>query len=290
MGSFRIVTESTADLTPEIINSFDVTVIPMHFSVDGVDYANYPDNRELAPGDFFDMLKNGKQSTTMAVNIGDFESTFTPILEEGCDILYLAFSSALSSTYDTSLLAISELKERFPKRKIISVNTLCASMGEGLITCLAAKKRDEGMNIEEVAQWVTDNRLSLCQWFTVDDLMHLYRGGRVSAISAHIGSMLGIKPVLHVDDEGRLIPVLKVRGRRQSLEALGKSMQELSIDPAEQMVLISHGDCLESAEFLAAYIRENMGTQDIRIGPIGPVVGSHSGPGTVALFFVGTHR
>ena len=290
MSNFRIVTESTADLSPELIEAFDITVIPMHFSIDEKDYINFPDNRDLSPKDFYDRLRNGKSSSTMAVNIGDFEDCFTPILEAGDDILYLAFSSALSSTYDTSLLIVKELKERFPERKIISINTLSASMGEGLLVCLAAKKRDEGMEIEELAQWVTDNRLNVCQWFTVDDLMHLFRGGRVNAVSAHIGSMLGIKPVLHVDSEGRLTPVSKIRGRRQSIEALEKAMKELSVNPAEQMIFISHGDCLESAELLASIIKDSMGTTDIHIAPIGPVVGTHAGPGTVALFFFGTQR
>ena len=185
---------------------------------------------------------------------------------------------------------MEELREKFPDRKIRTVDTLAASMGQGLLVYLAAKKRQEGMGLDELGDWVEENRLKLCHWFTVDDLMFLKRGGRVSGAAAVMGTMLGIKPVLHVDDEGHLIPMEKVRGRRASLDALVKHMQATAIRPAEQTVFISHGDCQADCDYVAQQLREKLGVKHIVTSCIGPVIGAHSGPGTVALFFVGEKR
>lgn len=290
MNEYIIITESTADLTQELVDRYELSVIPMRFCVGDEEFVNYPDNRELSPKDFYDMLRDGKTSTTSAVNMADFEEFFTPILESGKDILYLGFSSALSSTYGTSLIAADALREKFPERKIITVDTKCASMGEGLIVCKAAKLRQQGMSIEEVAQWVENNLENTIQWFTVDDLMHLYRGGRVSAISAHMGTALGIKPLLHVDDEGCLKAMQKVRGRKKALEALCDIIGEKKSDMTGEMVFISNADCLEDAEYLAKLIAEKYAPEEICIGDIGPVVGSHTGPGGLAMFFFGKVR
>lgn len=290
MNNYCIVTESTADLTSELIERFDISVIPMRFCVDDIEYVNYPDNRDLTPKQLYDMLREGKTSTTSAVNIADFEEYFTPILESGKDILYLAFSSALSSTYATSLLAAESLQEKFPERKIITVDTKCAAMGEGLIVCKAAKLKQQGMKIEEVAKWAEEHRANVVQWFTVDDLMHLYRGGRVSAISAHMGTALGIKPLLHVDEEGYLKAMQKVRGRKKALDALCDVMGERKNDMTGELVFISHGDCIEDAKYLAEQIKSKYSPEEIYIGDVGPVIGSHTGPGVVTLFFFGNDR
>lgn len=290
MSEYVLFTDSNTDLPADLVQQLDLSVIPMLFEMDGKSYYNYPDNREMDPKDFYAALKNGKMCTTSQVSPSRFDEIFSPVLESGKDILYLCFSSGLSGTYNTSRLAVEELHEKYPDRKIRTVDTLAASMGQGLLVYLAAKKRQEGMGLDELGDWVEENRLKLCHWFTVDDLMFLKRGGRVSGAAAVMGTMLGIKPVLHVDDEGHLIPMEKVRGRRASLDALVKHMQATAIQPAEQTVFISHGDCQADCDYVANQLREKLGVKHIVTSYIGPVIGAHSGPGTVALFFVGEKR
>ncbi len=290
MRDYCIVTDSTCDLPANIVTDLGITVIPMEFQLDGTTYLNYPDGRDYDFHAFYDALRAGKASTTSQVNYQTFLDTFTPILESGRDILYLAFSSGLSGTYNGSVIAANDLMEKYPGSKVISVDTLAASVGEGLLVYTAAKKREEGLSLDELAQWVTDNRLHLCHWFTVDDLNHLKRGGRVSPAVAIIGTALGIKPVMHVDDEGHLIPVSKVRGRRKSLDALVEHMAETCDKPESQTIFIGHGDSKEDAEYVAKLVRQKFKVKNIILNYIGPVIGSHSGPGTLALFFFGTHR
>ena len=290
MRDHCIVTDSTCDLPANIVTDLGITVIPMEFQLDGTTYLNYPDGRDYDFHAFYDALRAGKASTTSQVNYQTFLDTFTPILESGRDILYLAFSSGLSGTYNGSVIAANDLMEKYPGSKVISVDTLAASVGEGLLVYTAAKKREEGLSLDELAQWVTDNRLHLCHWFTVDDLNHLKRGGRVSPAVAIIGTALGIKPVMHVDDEGHLIPVSKVRGRRKSLDALVEHMAETCDKPESQTIFIGHGDSKEDAEYVAKLVRQKFKVKNIILNYIGPVIGSHSGPGTIALFFFGTHR
>ena len=290
MSKYLLYTDSNTDLSPELVQQMDVQVIPMLFDMDGQSYYNYPDNHEMAPHDFYQALRGGKVCTTSQVSINRFVEIFEPELQQGNDILYLAFSSGLSGTFNSSRLALEELKEKYPDRRIRTVDTLAASMGQGLLVYLAAQKRQQGMDLDELGDWVEENRLKLCHWFTVDDLMFLKRGGRVSGAAAVVGTMLGIKPVLHVDDEGHLIPMEKVRGRRASLDALVKHMAETAINPAEQTIFISHGDCQADCDYVADQIRQKLGTKNIVTNFIGPVIGAHSGPGTVALFFVGEKR
>ena len=290
MSEYVLFTDSNTDLPADLVQQLDLSVIPMLFEMDGKSYYNYPDNHEMDPKDFYAALRGGKVCTTSQVSPSRFDEIFSPVLESGKDILYLCFSSGLSGTYNTSRLAVEELREKFPDRKIRTVDTLAASMGQGLLVYLAAKKRQEGMGLDELGDWVEENRLKLCHWFTVDDLMFLKRGGRVSGAAAVMGTMLGIKPVLHVDDEGHLIPMEKVRGRRASLDALVKHMQATAIQPAEQTVFISHGDCQADCDYVAQQLREKLGVKHIVTSYIGPVIGAHSGPGTVALFFVGEKR
>ena len=209
--NYVILTDSTTDISQAIADEINVKVWPMQFELDGLAYRNFPDEREMKSDDFYDLMRSGKMPKTSQINVVDFCEYFSEYLEKGLDILYICFSSGLSGTYNNSLIAIEELKEKYPDRTVISVDSLAASMGEGLLVYLAAQQKNKGMGLQELAKWVEDNRLHLCHWFTVDDLHHLKRGGRVSAATAIVGSALNIKPVLHVDDEGHLINVSKVR-------------------------------------------------------------------------------
>lgn len=290
MRDYILLTDSTADLPQYLVDELNIYVFPLLFELDGKSYHNYPDNHELSPELFYNYLREGKNSITSQINSSTFQEVFSQCLEKGKDILYLCFSSGLSGTYQSSRLAIEELQEKYPDGKIRTIDTLCASMGEGLLVYLAAKMKQSGKSLDEVADWVEANKLNLCHWFTVDDLIFLKRGGRVSTAAAVVGTMLGIKPVLYVDNEGHLIPQQKVRGRKASLDALVQQMEKTVIEPASQTVFISHGDCLADAEYVAEQIRKKFGIKDIVINFIGPVIGSHSGPGTVALFFIGSER
>ena len=287
---YRIITDSTGDLTPELIRDLQLTVIPMEFTIDGKSYRNYPDGHEMSAKAFYHLLRAGKTSTTAQINAHEFMDWADPILQAGKDILYLAFSSGLSGTCQSAYLAKEELSARYPDRKIYVVDSLAASMGEGLLAYYASKMQLEGKTIDEVYQWLQDNKLHLCHWFTVDDLNHLKRGGRVSSAAALFGTMLGIKPVLHVDDAGHLIPVAKIRGRRQSLDSLVAHMEQTVTNPEEQVIFISHGDCEKDAQYVADQIRAKWNVREIVLNEIGPVIGTHSGPGTVALFFLGSKR
>ena len=284
---FVIITDSASDLSPERAKEYGVSLIPLTVTVEGSD--SVPDT-EADKKELYAELRAKKSATTSAIN---YEAALEAIGAEvgaGNDVLYIGFSSGLSSTASTGILVCKELSEQYPDRKVYGVDSLCASLGEGLLVYLAAKKRDSGASIEEVRDYVEDTKLHLCHWFTVDDLFFLKRGGRVSAATAVVGSMLSIKPVMHVDNEGHLINVGKARGRKASLEALVNKMAETAIDPASQTVFICHGDCIEDAEYTANLIRERLGVKDIMIDYTGAVIGSHSGPGTLAIFFLGTHR
>ena len=290
MSDFVLFTDSSADLTAQMVQQADVEVLPLSFNIQGRTYHNYPDNREMDPALFYDMLRAGELATTAAVNVGEYVQAIEPFLAQGRDVLVLAFSSGLSGTYNSSRLAVEELQEKYPQRKIYTVDTLCASLGQGLLVWLAAQQRKEGKSIEEVRDWAEANKLSLCHQFTVDDLHFLKRGGRISATTAVVGSMLQIKPVLHVDDEGHLINIGKARGRHASLKALVDKMEKTVTEEGKKTVFISHGDCLKDAETVAEMVRQRFGTQDIRINYVGPVIGAHSGPGTLALFYLGSQR
>ncbi len=290
MADFKILTDSCGDLSPALITQLELDVFPMFFRLGRKDYQNYPDDRELSNRVFYDNLRDGQVATTVAVNPAQWSELARPHLEAGKDILILAFSSGLSTTYQSACLAAEELREEFPDRKIEVVDSLCASMGEGLFCYHVARKRQSGATLEETKEYALSIRLKLCHWFTVDDLYFLKRGGRVSSTAALVGTMLQIKPVLHVDDEGHLIPVTKVRGRKAALNQLVKEMEATATDPENQTVFISHGDCIEDAQYVKKLIQEKLGTRNIILNPIGPVIGAHSGPGTVALFFLGSKR
>lgn len=290
MTNFILMTDSACDLPDSLAKGLGLTVLPLSITIEEKSYANYLDERELPVKAFYSMLREGKIGSTSAVNTATFIQAMEPFLQDGQDVLYLGFSSALSSTFNSAATAAAELRERYPERKIYALDTLCASLGQGLLVYLAAQKKLSGASIEEVVAYVEENRPHLCHWFTVDDLNHLHRGGRVSATSAVVGTVLNIKPVLHVDDEGRLINVSKVRGRKKSISALFAEMQATAINPDEQMIFISHGDCQEDADSLAEMIKAKYNVKDVIINHVGPVIGAHSGPGTLALFFLGEHR
>ncbi len=288
MSDYVIVTDSSADLPDSLVRELGVEVLPLSFTVQGKTYHNYPDDREMDPKVFYKMLRDGEMATTSAVNVAEYTAMLEPLLQAGKDVLVLAFSSGLSTTYQSSVIAVNELSEQYPDRKICTVDTLCASMGQGLMVWLAVQEQRKGKSLEEVRDWVEENKLHLCHWFTVDDLHFLKRGGRISAATAVVGTMLSIKPVLHVDDEGHLISMGKARGRGASLTALVDHMEQTVTDV--DTVFISHGDCLADAEKEAADVKKRFGTKDVVINNIGPVIGAHAGPGTVALFFLGTKR
>ncbi|MEG0755285.1 MAG: DegV family protein [Oscillospiraceae bacterium] len=290
MSDYVIVTDSSADLTADLVNELGVEVLPLTFTIKGKTYQNHPDNRDMDPKLFYELLRNEEMATTAAVNVADYTELLTPILQSGKDVLILVFSSGLSATYQSACLAAGELAEEFPDRKIMTVDTLAASLGEGLLVWHAAQLKNAGKSMEEVAQWVEENKLHLCHWFTVDDLHFLKRGGRVSAATAVLGTMLSIKPVMHVDNEGHLINMTKARGRKASMVALVDNMEKFAIDPANQMVFLSHGDCLEDAQKVADMVKERLGVKEVILNNVGPVIGAHSGPGTLALFFLGTER
>ncbi len=287
---FLILTDSTCDMPQEMADALGIAILPIRVVLEGKEYAHYLDGRELGFRDFYEKLRAGISAKTSAANMEEFLAQMEPALAAGRDVLYLGFSSALSSTYGVGAVTAAQLAEKYPERKIYAVDTLCASFGQGLLVYLAAQQRLQGKSIDEVKAYAEEIRPQLCHWFTVDDLQHLKRGGRVSAAAAAFGTVLNIKPVLHVDDEGRLVPVSKVQGRIASIKSLMKKMQETAVNPAEQVVFISHGDCEKEAKKLADMVRENIGVKEIVINPIGPIIGAHSGPGTVALFFLGTER
>ena len=280
-------TDSCCDLPQSYAEERDLTIVPMSYRVDGVDYVD-DYGLSLSYHDFYEKLRAGIPSSTSQVTSAQYEAAFAPALQAGRDVVCLAFSSALSSTYESALLAKRNLEERYPGRSVYVIDSLCASMGQGLLTHLMLNKRDEGLSTQEVVAWVEENKGRLCHWFTVYDLNHLKRGGRVSAAAAFFGTMLSVKPVLHVDDQGRLIPMEKVKGRARSVQSLFDHMKQTAQE--NQTIFISHGDSEADALRLKEMIQQEFGIQDIRINFIGPIVGSHSGPDTLALFFLGAPR
>lgn len=290
MSDYVILTESSSDISLKIAADNDIQVMPMDFILEGKSYAHYADSREMDVKAFYQKLRDGAVVTTAAENMEDYMTWVKPLLEQGKDVLLVVFSSGLSSTFSTANVALAELREQYPHRKILAVDSLCASAGEALLAYYAAQNRAKGMSIEENAQWLEDNKLHLAHWFTVDDLMFLKRGGRVSSATALVGTMLSIKPVLHVDDEGHLINVGKARGRKASMKALADKAAETGVDLSNQVIFISHGDCLDDAQWLAQEVRDRFHPVDVVISDIGPVIGAHSGPGTLALYFMASHR
>ena len=287
MPNYKILTDSGCDLPAEMLEQLGVQKVSLSVLFRGETRIDTVDD---GIKEFYDGLRAGDIATTSAVNPDGWAGLIEPVLLEGQDALVLTFSSGLSTTYQSAVIAAQELAERYPQRKVYVVDTLCASLGQGLLVWYACKKRDEGMELEALRDWVESNKLHLCHWFTVDDLMFLKRGGRVSAATALVGTMLQIKPVLHVDDEGHLINVGKARGRKASIDALANKITELGEGFENETMFISHGDCPEDAEYLARILKEKHGVKHVHINHVGAVIGSHAGPGVLALFFLGKHR
>lgn len=290
MSNYRIMTDSCCDLPQSMADELELLVAPLSVNYKGKDVKNYLDGRELDPKVFYQGLRDGEMTSTSAANPTLWQSYMEPVLKEGQDLLVLAFSSGLSTTYNAACIAAEELKETYPERKIYVVDTLCAALGQGLFVWYVANLKKNGATLEEARDWAEENKLHLVHWFTVEDLHFLKRGGRVSATTAVVGSMLQIKPVLHVDNEGHLIAKAKVRGRKASIQALAKKVGELCENPSEQTMAICHGDCIEDAEYLASILKETYNVPEVIIHVIGPVIASHSGPGTLAVFFMGRER
>lgn len=290
---FEIVTDSCCNLLEDMIDDFGIHVLPLTFMVDGEDevYQSYLKGERTDLKQFYTMMREGKVFKTSLPNLAESEALFRELLGSGRDVLYIAFSSGLSGTYQALSLMAAQLQEEFPERKIHVVDSLAASGGQGLLVWYAVQHARAGESIDQVRDWLEESKLHLAHWFTVDDLMFLFRGGRVSKTAAWAGTLLNIKPVLHVDDEGHLIPMEKVRGRKKSLNALIDHMEKSANKPISgQMVFITHGDCIEDAEYVAAKIKERFGVKEVVINYVDPVIGAHSGPGTMALFFLADKR
>ena len=289
MSEYVITTDNNSDLPEKYLKDHGVGCMYLSYSMDG---KNYTHGNFLPEHEFYEAMRNGSMPTTAQVNPENAKALLEPYLKEGKDILHIAFSSGLSGTYNSSRIAAEELMEEYPDRKIIVVDSLSASLGQGLLVWLAQQKKELGQTLEDVADWVEKNKLKMVHLFTVDDLNHLYRGGRVSRTTAIVGSMLNIKPVLHVDNEGKLTAIGKVRGRKKALQELIKLMDEkIGIFGADcDTIFISHGDCEQDAQYVAAKVKEKYNIKNIIINQVGATIGAHSGPGTMALFFVGDVR
>ncbi len=285
--AYRIITDSCCDFPEKMYGELGLTLVRLSVNFKGQSVNTY--SEKWLKG-MFDGLRAGETATTAAANPTDWQNAIEPVLAAGEDALVMAFSSGLSTTYQSAVIAAEELMEKYPDRQVKVVDTLCASMGQGLLVWYACQKRDEGLSLEDLSSWCEERKFNLCHWFTVDDLMYLKRGGRVSAATALVGTMLQIKPVLHVDNEGHLINVAKARGRRASIEALAKKMQEQALPGENDTAFISHGDCIEDANYLADILKEKCGVKNVVISYVGAVIGSHSGPGTLALFYIGKER
>ncbi|MBD8960565.1 MAG: DegV family protein [Clostridiales bacterium] len=287
MNDYVLYTDSACDLPDDLLARLGVRYRSLTFAFEGE--SEHAD-RDVPAKEFYAKMRAGGIAKTAAINTEEFRGAFEEEIAAGHDILYIAFSSGLSTTYNSGRFALADLSDKYPERKLVAVDSLCASAGFGLLVYLAAGKMADGATLEEVEKFVLDTRLHICHWFTVDDLVYLKRGGRISPAATLIGTMLGIKPVLHVDDEGHLVNVSKARGRQASIHALADHYGELALDKKNGTVFISHGDCLEDAETLRDMLAEEYGAKVELITDIGPVIGAHSGPGTLALFFVGSAR
>ena len=311
MTNYVILTDSGTDFSKKVAKELDVHVVDLFVTIEGKDPV--PDS-EMDPKVLYEMLRAKHKASTAAVNIDDFIRTMEGYLKEGKDVLYLGFSSGLSSTYAAGHCAAEELAAKYPERKIYTVDTLCASLGEGLLVYCAAKMRKNGESIEKVRDFAENCKLNLCHWFTVDDLFFLKRGGRVGAATAVVGTVLGIKPIMHVDNEGKLVKVGVARGRKASIDAMFDKVKDTMISLKEDLssvsddlkdgigrikeltadlqntIFISHGDCEEDAGYLANRLKKELGIKDVFVDFVGSVIGSHSGPGTLAIFYLGTQR
>lgn len=290
MKNFIITTDTTCDLPAEYIAEHRIGMLSLTYTIDGKTYSW---ENPLPVTDFYNYMRTGSLPTTSQANPEEAKMLFERILrEQDCDILHISFSSGLSGSYNSSRIAAEELSEEYPGHRIVVIDSLCASLGEGLLVHKAVTLKSEGRSLEETAAWLEENKLHLVHNFTVDDLFHLYRGGRVSKTAAFVGTMINLKPILHVDDEGHLIPLSKVRGRKKSMIALVDAMEKQvgSWRDKNDMIFISHGDCADEAQFVADLIKKRLGYDSFLINHVGPTIGAHTGPGVLALFYMGDFR
>lgn len=289
MREFVITTDNNSDLPMEYYEKNNVGVISLTYTLDGKTYDMYT---ALPSHAFYDTMRNGSMPTTAQVNPADAREVFEPYLKKGMDILHIAFSSGLSGSYNSSRIAAEDLSEEYPDAKIVVIDSLAASLGQGLLVHKAVQMKEKGKSLDQIADWLEKYKCNLCHIFTVDDLFHLYRGGRVSKMTAVFGTMVNIKPVLHVNNEGKLINIDKVRGRKKSLNDLVNKMEQKigSYRDKNDIIFISHGDCLDDAKYVAKQVEERFGYKEFLFNDVGATIGAHSGPGTVALFFLGDER
>ncbi len=292
MRDYIIMTDSCCDLNQQEVEELDLTVLPLSFTIEGRTLLNTPDCADMTPEEFFQKIAAGADCTTAAVNVGQFTDAMKAALSEEKDILCICFSSALSTTYQSACIAANDLRAEHPEAKIIVIDSLSASRGQGMLLYRAVReRREKGLAIEALADYVRSIIQSQCHWFIVDDLNHLKRGGRVSAAAALAGTVLGIKPVMHTDSEGRLTPVSKARGTKAALRALVDKVAEIGVEPDKnQPMFICHANCPDSVAYVKELLKERFGVTDVRADFIGPVIGAHTGCGTLGLFFVGTER
>lgn len=287
MKEFMIATDSTVDLPKTFLEENHVLTISLSYVIDGV---TYKEMDGLSHEEFFEKLRNGSLPTTSQINPQEARKALEPIVKEGKDVLYIGFSSGLSGSYNSVRMAAEELMEDYPETKIIAIDSLCASMGEGLLLYKALQLKQQGKSLEEIANWIEENKLHICHNVTVDDLNHLHRGGRISKTTAVLGTMVKIKPIIHMNNEGKLVVIGKERGRKKSLLTLLDKMEKQMQGYDNDVVMITHGDCIEDAKYVEEQIRERFGIKKIIINGIGSVIGSHTGAGVVAVFFMGNER
>ncbi len=288
MSNYVIFTDSACDISPKILKKWDVKYLNLSFKFTDSDVLQ--NNETITITEFYNAMRSGKVAKTSAVNVGDFKDAFEPILKTGTDILYLGFSSGLSTTYNSAVIAAEDLKEEYPNSRVVCVDTLCASAGFGMLLKMVVDAKNDGADLDAAAEYANSLRENLCHWFTVDDLVYLKRGGRISSTVAFVGGILGVKPVLHMDNEGHLVSKFKVRGRKAAIVALADQYEKLAKQVEKGRVYISHGDCIDDANALAKILKEKYNTTTEIITDVGAVIGAHSGPGTLALFFVGNER
>lgn len=289
MTNYVITTDTTADLPESYIKEHHLGIMSLSYTIDGETYTR---EHPLDVKQFYDKMRNGSMPTTSQVNPEVAKEVFLPYIKKGLDILHIAFSSSLSGTCNSARIAAQDLMEEYPDRRIVVIDSLCASLGEGLFVHKAVTLKENGMDLDSVAKWLEENKLHIVHNFTVDDLNHLYRGGRVSKTAAFLGTIINIKPILHMDDEGHLIPLSKVRGRKKALQSLVDSMEKQmgSYRNRNDIIFISHGDALSDAEYVADLVKQRFGIDSLLINYISSTIGAHSGPGTIALFYMGEYR
>ena len=286
MKEYQIFTDATSDLNEDLET---VKIIPMNVEIGDKEYV-YGPKGNISCSEFYGLQKQGKYASTSQINVLEYEKYFEEALKEGKDVLYISFSSGMSGTYQTACLCKNELEESYPDNRIICIDSLCAAVGEGLLIKEVDKKKREGMSMDELVDWVENNKMNLCHWFTVDNFDHLKHGGRVSAVAATLGNTLNIKPLLRVDEEGKLRVVKKIRGRHKAMAAQVECIVKTWSPEISKSVVIGHGDDLKAAEELKEYVENKLPDAEIYISDIGPIIGAHTGPGVMVLAFWGTGR